>query len=245
MSDNRATIIPPIPNVPRGQGKDMERFLLAVKEAIEIAHGKRGDRTDRAVTHREITTLISTAINKALASYVPPSTTVTTDTLLELLEGAITFEQLDESLAELIGDGTEDGSSTSDDIAVLEESPGGTGGASYGAVFDGAGLAIATPVNDVFVPVRATGTITKVVVLTQGGPGDCVIGVWKDVFGSYPPTSGDSITGGNDPTITAGTTLEDSTLTGWTTSVTAGDVLGFSLASSANFTQITIVLFVE
>lgn len=101
---------------------------------------------------------------------------------------------------------------------------------------------IATPVADVMVRCYTGGTIRKVTVLTAGGPGSCVVDIWKDSYANFPPTVGDSICGASKPTISASIKYEDSTLTGWTTSISPGDVLVFHLDSSSTFSSIFIQL---
>ncbi len=100
--------------------------------------------------------------------------------------------------------------------------------------------AAAAPI--VYVQCPMAGTIQGVQIVTSGGPGACVLDVWKAPFGSFPPLVANSITASDKPTITSGTTYSDVTLTGWTTAISAGDVLAFKIVSSANFTQIQIAL---
>lgn len=101
--------------------------------------------------------------------------------------------------------------------------------------------AITVPINDVIRFCGARRRIKEVTVLTEGGTGSCVIGVWKANMAShFPPTAADDITGGHNVTISSGTTLQDSTLTGWNTNLYLNDVLKFHLASSSTFTFIVI-----
>ena len=109
-----------------------------------------------------------------------------------------------------------------------------------GATFAATSGAVTTPVNDVELIFNAACTITRVTILTDGGAGSCVIDVWKAAIGSYPPAIGGDITGGVPPSISAGTTYDNSTLSGWTTAVAAGDVILLRLASSSTFTSISI-----
>lgn len=74
--------------------------------------------------------------------------------------------------------------------------------------------------------------------------GDIVVDIWKDTFANFPPVDADSITGGNEPELTADQTYEDLTLTGWTTTLTAGDWLAFNVDSAATVTQVTLSLTV-
>jgi hypothetical protein len=61
--------------------------------------------------------------------------------------------------------------------------------------------------------------------------GSIVIDIWKRAHASYPPTVSQTITASAKPTISTGLSYEDTTLTGWTTSVTAGDWLFFNVDS--------------
>ena len=49
-----------------------------------------------------------------------------------------------------------------------------------------------------------------------------------------PPTVADTITASAKPTLSSATKSEDTTLTGWTTAVTAGDVFGFMVDSASD-----------
>jgi hypothetical protein len=104
------------------------------------------------------------------------------------------------------------------------------------------GNPLSTPTNDVYAYFPQESTIQSVVVLTEGGPGDCQIDVRAASLASYPPVGGDSIAGASKPSITAGVTYQDSTLTGWTTTIPANSVVAFSLESVATFTMISIYL---
>ena len=72
--------------------------------------------------------------------------------------------------------------------------------------------------------------ITKVTVLLEQS-GSIVWDVWKDTYANYPPTVADTITASAKPTVTTATKSEDSTLTGWTRTIAAGEVLGFKVDS--------------
>ena len=102
--------------------------------------------------------------------------------------------------------------------------------------------AVTVPAVDVPIYVRSACTLIEATILTQGGTGSCVVDIWKTPIGTYPPTSANSICGGNYPSITSGTTLVKTSLTGWTTAVSAGDTIMFHLTSSSTFTYITIQL---
>jgi hypothetical protein len=105
--------------------------------------------------------------------------------------------------------------------------------------------AIVVPTFDIPVRCPVKGVIVGVSVLTEGGTGSCVIDIWKDTYANFPPTSGDSICGSNKPTIVTGSKYEDTVLTGWTTTVNAGDVLRFHLDSSTTFKMIAVQVHIK
>lgn len=77
-----------------------------------------------------------------------------------------------------------------------------------------------------------------------------VVDIWKCTEsqfdgGATHPVVGDSITGGNPPTITAGSKYSDSVLSGWTLSLTQGDVLWYNVVSNTGFTSATLALKVS
>jgi hypothetical protein len=95
------------------------------------------------------------------------------------------------------------------------------------------------------VQIPITGTITKATLLsTDNAVTTCstVIDVWKDTYTNYPPTVSDTITASAKPTLSSATKAQDSTLTGWTTSVTAGDILRFKVDSVTGCLRVTLTL---
>ncbi len=112
----------------------------------------------------------------------------------------------------------------------------------------GDGTNVITPGVQGFVSCPVSGSITKVRLLSSDAAvtsGSIVIDIWKDVFANYPPTVGDTITAAAKPTITTSTTFEDSGLSGWTVSVTAGDVFGFNVDSVTSLKRVTCELTIE
>jgi hypothetical protein len=75
--------------------------------------------------------------------------------------------------------------------------------------------------------------------------GSIVIDIWKDTYDNFPPTSVDSICGGNKPTISNAQKYQDSTLNGWTKTINAGDILAFNVDSASTITRLTISLKVK
>lgn len=106
------------------------------------------------------------------------------------------------------------------------------------------GSAAVIPANALDVPIVIAEdcTIQDVTVLTKGGNGSCVLDIWRIGYGSYPPSSGNSICGTNLPTISAGIKYRDTTLSTWTTALSKGDTLLFHISSSSTFTEVVILI---
>lgn len=112
-----------------------------------------------------------------------------------------------------------------------------------GLIIDGGGSAITTGVKG-YLEIPFGCTIQAATLLADVS-GSIVIDIWKDTYANYPPVVGDSITASAKPTITTALKSQDTTLTGWTTSVTAGDILGFSVTSVTTITKVTLSLKVQ
>jgi hypothetical protein len=107
---------------------------------------------------------------------------------------------------------------------------------------DGGGSAITTGVKgDLTIPFGCT--ITAWTILCDQS-GSIVIDLWKDTLTNYPPTIADVITASAKPTVTAATNAYSSTLTGWTTSILAGETLRFNVNSVTTVQRATISLTV-
>jgi hypothetical protein len=107
-------------------------------------------------------------------------------------------------------------------------------------VVDGGGSAITTGVKG-YIEIPFACTITQVTMLADTST-TTTVDIWKDSYANYPPDNSDTITGGNEPAISAGVKDQDSTLTSWTTSITAGDILGYNVDANDNATLLTISL---
>jgi hypothetical protein len=114
---------------------------------------------------------------------------------------------------------------------------------TIGVTVDGAGVAITTGVKG-YIRVPFACTITAVHILADQA-GDVVFDVWKDEYVDHPPTVADTITASAKPTLSSADQYEDTTLTGWTTAIAAGDVLGFNVDSAATVTRVTLMLTVD
>ena len=115
-------------------------------------------------------------------------------------------------------------------------------------IIDGGGDEITTGVKG-YVRVPFGCTIQEVVLLADQS-GSIVVDIWKCSYsdfdsGSNHPVNGDSITASAEPTISTAKKYQDNTLTGWTTSVSEGDILAFNVDSITDITRCTVVLKVK
>jgi hypothetical protein len=83
------------------------------------------------------------------------------------------------------------------------------------------------------------------VTLLADQTGSIVIDIWKDTYANFPPTDADSITASAPPTISSAQKSEDTTLTGWTKTINAGDILAFNVDSITSITRVTLALKVK
>lgn len=128
------------------------------------------------------------------------------------------------------------------EITVIEALLPGLQTASIVLDLDGNGVALTTGVKaDLYVPFACT--ITSVTMLADQ-VGSIVVDIWKDTYANYPPTVADTITAAALPTITAANKSQDTTLTGWTKTVAAGDTLRFNVNSAATVTRLNLSLTV-
>ena len=122
--------------------------------------------------------------------------------------------------------------------------PNSSGGGSnvVGATWDnGAQVLNLSGTTKVVAIAKASGTISAMRVSGDGTTGSATIGVKKCALASFPGSLAD-ITGGNDVVLTSVATLDDTTLTGWTTTVVEGDRFEFELKSVSGFKQLTIIV---
>lgn len=135
------------------------------------------------------------------------------------------------------GNVTVDGIKLSDGQLITSLAP-----ASIQVAFDGGGTAIAeAAILDVVVPFNCT--IESVTLLAQQ-TGSIVVDIWKDVYDNYPPTVDDTITASAKPTISSGVKSRDAVLTGWTTHLSADDIIRFKVDSCSGIENCLVILSV-
>ena len=115
--------------------------------------------------------------------------------------------------------------------------------AALAFTIDGGGQVITTGVKgNLRVPFPC---IIDRVTLTADQVGSIQVDVWKSTYAGFPSVDADSITGGHEPSITGGSKSEDTVLTGWSTSLSEGDILTFNVDSATTITRLTVNLLVR
>lgn len=108
-----------------------------------------------------------------------------------------------------------------------------------GITVDGGGFPLTTGIKG-YKSFPVAGTITGWRLLADQA-GDIEFDIYKDPFASYPPTT--SIVAAAPPELAGVDSDEDTTLTGWTTAVSAGDVFGFEVTGIPDaITRVTLEL---
>lgn len=101
--------------------------------------------------------------------------------------------------------------------------------------------------DEVFIEVPYAGTIVAARIFgfdTAGASmsGDAVVDVWKRDYANYPPTVTQTITASAKPTLSGAIKAEDTTLTGWTLSFSAGDIFVFKREAGATVDTVLVQL---
>ncbi len=110
---------------------------------------------------------------------------------------------------------------------------------SFGASFDGGGSALTSGKTVYFtVPYACTVQGWNVAVDT----GTATIDIWKIATGTAIPTISNTITASALPAIATGTAIHSTTLTAWTTTVAANDIVGVNLKTVATATQANLTV---
>lgn len=112
---------------------------------------------------------------------------------------------------------------------------------AIGFVFDGGGSALTTGVKgDLLIPFACT---INSATLEADQSGSIVIDIWKKAYAvSSPPTVANTITASAKPTLSTAQSSQDATLTGWTTSISANDMVRFNIDSITTCTRVTLTL---
>ncbi len=112
---------------------------------------------------------------------------------------------------------------------------------TFGITVDGGGSVLTTGAKG-FRSFPVAGTITKWRIIANAA-GNLVFDVKKSTYAAFPTQS--SIVASAPPTLSGVQNNEDSTLSGWTTAISAGDVFGFEITGTpATITRATLELTV-
>lgn len=109
------------------------------------------------------------------------------------------------------------------------------------AVLDGGGLALPANSKVDWGPSPWKLQIQEWTLLADQA-GSLVLDIWKDSYANYPPLAADSITASAKPTLSGANKAQSSTLTGWTTTINAGDTLRFNADSVNAIGRVAIAL---
>ena len=109
---------------------------------------------------------------------------------------------------------------------------------TLGCSVNGNGSVLSTGTKG-YTTIAASGTIVKATLVAKE-TGSIVFDIKKSTYSGFPTTS--SICSSAKPTLSSAQKNTDSTLTGWTTSLSAGDVLEFVVDSVTAITAVTLVL---
>lgn len=169
-----------------------------------------------------------------------PVLTTTQRDALSAEEGMLIFNSTTDQLEEYDGSTWEAAGQVALDTHAADKDAHHSNVVDLEFLIDGAGSAIATGEKG-HLKVDFACTITGAWLLAAES-GSIKIDIWKDTYANFPPTNTDSICGGNEPEISSAQKDEDTTLTSWTTAISAGDILAFNVDSCTTITRVTVIL---
>jgi hypothetical protein len=118
----------------------------------------------------------------------------------------------------------------------------GGGGQSIGASFDGMGSIVLVD-TIVYFRAKSAMTITGWSIVAEGTSPTCTLDIWKIATGTALPTVSDTIVASAPPELTTGNAIKSTTLTGWTTSISADDILAVKVTANTTSTKISLTLY--
>lgn len=107
--------------------------------------------------------------------------------------------------------------------------------------FDGGGVPLSAGKVVYLSNIPYAGTITGVTMLADVS-GSAVVDIWKTTFSGAPPTIANTITASALPTLSSAQKSNNTTLSGWATSIAAGDTMAFKLNSASTLTYVNLTL---
>lgn len=106
---------------------------------------------------------------------------------------------------------------------------------------DGTNAIVAASEREQWIECNFDGTIEGHTLLADVS-GSIVVDIWKDTYANYPPTVADTITASAKPTLASAIKAQDTTLTGWTTAITRGDIIKVHIDSASTVKAATLTL---
>lgn len=125
-------------------------------------------------------------------------------------------------------------------LGKLRTEDSGFSQSSFGVTIDGGGSVIATGIMG-YVTIPYNCTITGWDIFADQS-GSCVIDVWKDTYANFAPNNADSIAGTEKPTLASQQKNRDTSLSSWTTSISAGDIIAFNVDSATTVTRVNVII---
>ncbi len=110
--------------------------------------------------------------------------------------------------------------------------------ATINFIIDGSGQTILTGSKGYTVIDFACTIINNTLLADQSG--SIVVDIKKSTYAGFPTTA--SICAAAKPTLSTAQNSQDTTLTGWTTAIAAGDILEFNVDSATTVTRVTLSL---
>lgn len=155
------------------------------------------------------------------------------DTIADVIAAAIAGAS-DTGITELTGDVTA-GPGSGSQAAVVKAA---IRTQQIGVTIDGGGAVLTTGPKG-FKSFMVAGTIIRWRLMADQA-GSVEFDVFKDAYAGWPPTT--SIVAASPPKIVADSTAEDTVLSGWDTTVNAGDVFAFEIISASGIQRVTLEL---
>jgi hypothetical protein len=136
--------------------------------------------------------------------------------------------------------GTITGTGTIACATCLTSAAGGGAIRSFGTTFGDTGGSALTAGSVVYFTVPYACTISAWNIAVDAGT--VTFDIWKIASGSAVPTVSNAITASAKPALSSGTALHSTSMSGWTTSVTANDIFGIQLntVATAKFAELDI-----
>jgi hypothetical protein len=106
---------------------------------------------------------------------------------------------------------------------------------------DGGGSAITTGAKG-FIPVKRGNFYITSAETAADQSGSIIVDVWSDTYDNLLPTDADTITASAPPTLSSVQKITDSTLTGWTRWIPAGNYVRANVDSATTVTYVTVTL---